>query len=102
MSRSIGVLSLPSTSIGARMRGLAQPASCRYHLALQEGAEEPPMGADWINLLVLVAILAIVGGAIAIFRLATTRPAGRKVRGLAQPSKTARRKVNPKTGDLFP
>ena len=60
------------------------------------------MSAGWINLLALAAIVAIVGGAIAIFRFAATRPAGRKVRGPAQPSKGARRKVNPKTGDLFP
>lgn len=60
------------------------------------------MSASWINLVVPFAILAIVGGAIAIFRLAATRPAGRKVDGPVRPSRTAKRKVNPKTGDLFP
>ena len=60
------------------------------------------MSAGWINLLVLVAIVAIVGGAFAIFRFAATRPAGRKAPGPAKPSRSAQRKVNPKTGDLFP
>ena len=60
------------------------------------------MSANWINLLVLVAIVAIIAVAIAIAHHASTRPAGRKVRGPAAPSRTARRKVNPKTGDLFP
>ncbi|MBS4019597.1 MAG: hypothetical protein KGZ68_15345 [Dechloromonas sp.] len=60
------------------------------------------MSADFVNLIVLVAIVAIVGGAVAIVRLAATRPAGRRAPGLANPSKTAQRKVNPKTGDLFP
>ncbi|RST87937.1 hypothetical protein EJC49_02920 [Aquibium carbonis] len=60
------------------------------------------MNAGWVNFLALVAAVAIIGGAVAIFRLAATRPAGRKVAGPTSPSKTARRKVNPKTGDLFP
>jgi hypothetical protein len=60
------------------------------------------MSANWINVLVLAAIVAIVGGAIAIVRVAATRPAGRRAPRLAKPSKTAQRKVNPKTGDLFP
>ena len=60
------------------------------------------MSAGWINLLVLVAILATIGSAIAIFLFAATRPAGRKVSGSAEPSRMSRRKVNPKTGDLFP
>jgi hypothetical protein len=60
------------------------------------------MSAGYVNLVVLVAILAIIGGAVAIFRFAATRPAGRRAPGVAKPSKTAQRKVNPKTGDLFP
>lgn len=60
------------------------------------------MSAGWINLLVLVAIVATIGGAIAVFRLAATRPAGRKVDGSVRPSRTAQRKVNPKTGELLP
>ncbi|WP_187970247.1 hypothetical protein [Aquibium microcysteis] len=60
------------------------------------------MSAGFVNLVVLAAIVAIIGGAFAIFRYAATRPAGRRARGLAKPSKTAQRKVNPKTGDLFP
>lgn len=60
------------------------------------------MSANWINVLVLVAIMAIVGGAVAIFRFAATRPSGRRAPGLAKPSRTAQRKVNPKTGELFP
>ena len=60
------------------------------------------MSAGWVNVLALVAIVFIIGGAIAIFRLAATRPAGRRAPGLAKPSKAAPRKVNPKTGELFP
>ena len=60
------------------------------------------MSTGWINLLVLVAIVAIIAGAIAIVRFAATRPAGRKAPGPAGPSRAARRKVNPKTGDLLP
>lgn len=60
------------------------------------------MSAGWVNILVLVAIAAIIGGAIAIFLFAATRPAGRKVDGSVRPSRTAQRKVNPKTGELLP
>lgn len=60
------------------------------------------MSAGYVNLVVLVAVLVIIGGAFAIFRSAATRPAGCRAPRLAKPSKTAQRKVNPKTGDLFP
>lgn len=60
------------------------------------------MSTGWINLLVLVAAVAVIAGAIAITWFAATRPAGRKAPGTANPSRASRRKVNPKTGDLFP
>ncbi len=60
------------------------------------------MSAGWVNLIVLAAIPLIVATAIAIFVVAATRRGGRKGKGLAKPSKAHYRKVNPKTGDLFP
>jgi flagellar basal body-associated protein FliL len=59
------------------------------------------MPAGWVNLIVLIAILLIVGSAATIFYVAATRHGGRKKPGLAKPSKAHYRQVNPKTGDMF-
>jgi len=60
------------------------------------------MSTNLVNLLVLVGIVVIVAGAGAIFYTAATRRGGRKSSTTAKPSRASRRKVNPKTGDLFP
>lgn len=59
------------------------------------------MSAGWVNLIALAAAMLIIGGAIDVFYIAATRRGGRKKTGLAKPSKTHYRQVNPKTGDLF-
>jgi hypothetical protein len=59
------------------------------------------MSAGWVNLVVLIAVLLIVTCAATIFYVAAARRGGRKKPGLARPSKSHYRKVNPKTGDLF-
>lgn len=59
------------------------------------------MFQGWVNLIVLVALVLIPSGAVAIFAVAATRRGGRKKTGLAKPSRTHYRKVNPKTGDMF-
>jgi hypothetical protein len=60
------------------------------------------MSADMVNLLVVIAVVAIVAAFIGITVFARTRRGGRPAPGHAKPSRTAQRKVNPKTGDLFP
>jgi hypothetical protein len=60
------------------------------------------MSAGWVNLVVAIAIPAIVAGFVAVTYVARTRRGGRKAPGLARPSRTADRKLNPKTGTLFP
>ncbi len=60
------------------------------------------MSAGWVNLLVAIAIPAIVAGFVAVTYVARTRRGGRKAPGLAKQSKAAQRRVNPKTGTLFP
>lgn len=59
------------------------------------------MSAEWVNLIVLMAIVLIVAGFVTIVILAATRPAGRKKSGSAKPSKAHYRQVNPKTGSMF-
>ena len=60
------------------------------------------MSAGAVNLLVLCAIVAIFAAVAAITYVAATRRGGRRSGKLAKPSRAANRKVNPKTGDLFP
>ena len=65
-----------------------------------------PVGGDdmsdgWVNLVVLATVVMIVTGVVADFYFAATRRGGRTKPGLAKPSKSFYRKVNPKTGDLF-
>ncbi|MBX3581617.1 MAG: hypothetical protein KF810_06970 [Rhizobiaceae bacterium] len=60
------------------------------------------MSAGWINLVVLAGMLSIVSIIGFVFYRAATRRGGRKKPGLAQPSRSHYRQVNPKTGQLFP
>jgi hypothetical protein len=60
------------------------------------------MDAGTVNLIVFVGIVLIVSSVLAVFVLAATRRGGRKVAHRGKPSKAMHRKVNPKTGDLFP
>jgi hypothetical protein len=59
------------------------------------------MSAGWVNATVLAGIVLIVAGFLFI-RIAARRRGGHKRHGLAKPSKAQYRKVNPKSGDLFP
>lgn len=59
------------------------------------------MSAEWVNAIALAAIVLIVASTVAIFFVAATRRDGRKKSGLAKPSKSHYRQVNPKTGSLF-
>lgn len=60
------------------------------------------MTAGWINLVVLVAMLSIVSMIGFVFYRAATRRGGKRKPGMAKPSRAHYRKVNPKTGELFP
>lgn len=59
------------------------------------------MSAGWIDLIVIAAIVLIVAGVAAVFRMRASRRGGRKRPGLAKPPEAHYRRVNPKTGDLF-
>jgi hypothetical protein len=55
-----------------------------------------------VNLIVLAAMVSIVAGVARVFYLAARRRGGRRRAGLAKPPAAHHRRVNPKTGDLFP
>jgi len=59
------------------------------------------MSAGWVNTTVLAAMVLIVVGFLYI-RVAARRRDGQRKSGLAKPSRAQYRKVNPKSGDLFP
>ena len=60
------------------------------------------MRAGAVNFLALVGALAIFSGAIFVAVLRAKRRGGRKLHKPASPPKAHFRKVNPKTGQLFP
>jgi hypothetical protein len=60
------------------------------------------MSGGAVNLLVLLGIVAIVAAAGAITYRAATSRGGRKSGKPMKTSQAAKRKVNPKTGDMFP
>ncbi|MCG6114219.1 MAG: hypothetical protein MEQ84_03380 [Mesorhizobium sp.] len=60
------------------------------------------MSAGAVNLIVLVAIVLIFVSVVAVFYMAARRRDGRKVPATARQRKRFGRKVNPKTGSLFP
>jgi hypothetical protein len=60
------------------------------------------MSAAAINLIVLVAIVAIFAGSVYVTMAALRASGGRRGGRIAKPSRAEQRKVNPKTGELFP
>jgi heme/copper-type cytochrome/quinol oxidase subunit 2 len=60
------------------------------------------MSSGLINLLVVAVMIVIIAAVVSVFYVAATRRGGRKGRTSAKPSRAHNRKINPKTGDLFP
>lgn len=60
------------------------------------------MSAAAINLIVLIGMIAIFAGAVYVLMVALRATGGRKGGKLAKPPNAHYRRVNPKTGQLFP